>query len=87
MTQPVLIAGARTPIGKLLGSLSALAAPVLGGTAIAAALERAGITGEQLNAVIMGNVIQAGVGPNPARLAAARGGRPDDCASDHSRLR
>jgi acetyl-CoA C-acetyltransferase len=70
------VAGARTPIGKLLGSLSALSAPELAGGAIAAALERAGITGDQVDAVIMGNVIQAGVGPNPARLAAARGGIP-----------
>jgi len=76
VTQPVLVAGARTPVGKLLGSLSALTAPELAGRAIAAALERAGITGDQVDAVIMGNVIQAGVGPNPARLAAARGGIP-----------
>jgi len=76
VTQPVLVAGARTPVGKLLGSLSALPAPELAGRAIAAALERAGITGDQVDAVIMGNVIQAGVGPNPARLAAARGGIP-----------
>ncbi len=76
MPQPVLAAGARTPVGKLLGSLSALSAPELAGRAIAAALERAGITGDQVDAVIMGNVIQAGVGPNPARLSAARGGIP-----------
>jgi acetyl-CoA C-acetyltransferase len=76
MPQPVLVAGSRTPIGKLLGALSAASAPELAGTAIAAALERAGITGDQVDAVIMGNVVQAGVGPNPARLAAARGGIP-----------
>jgi acetyl-CoA C-acetyltransferase len=76
MPQPVLVAGARTPIGKLLGSLSTLPAPVLAGTAIAAALERAGITGVQAGAVIMGNVVQAGVGPNPARLGAVAGGIP-----------
>jgi acetyl-CoA C-acetyltransferase len=78
MPQPVLVAGARTPIGKLLGSLSTLPAPTLAGTAIAAALERAGITGIQVGAVIMGNVVQAGVGPNPARLGAAAGGIPLD---------
>jgi acetyl-CoA C-acetyltransferase len=78
MPQPVLVAGARTPIGKLLGSLSTLPAPALAGTAIAAALERAGITGIQVGAVIMGNVVQAGVGPNPARLGAAAGGIPLD---------
>jgi acetyl-CoA C-acetyltransferase len=76
MPQPVLVAGARTPIGKLLGSLSALPAPALGGIAVEAALRRAGITGDQVDAVILGNVVQAGAGPNPARLAAARGGIP-----------
>jgi acetyl-CoA C-acetyltransferase len=74
--QPVLVAGARTPIGKLLGGLSRLPAPALGAVAIRAALDRAGITGEQVDAVIMGNVVQAGVGPNPARLAAVAGGIP-----------
>jgi acetyl-CoA C-acetyltransferase len=72
----VLVAGARTPIGKLLGSLAALPAPDLGGIAVEAALARAGITGSQVDAVLMGNVVQAGAGPNPARLAAARGGIP-----------
>ena len=76
MSQPVLVAGARTPIGKMLGGLSRLQAPALGGTAIRAALERAGITGNQVDAVIFGNVVQAGVGPNPARLAAVAGGVP-----------
>jgi acetyl-CoA C-acetyltransferase len=76
MPQPVLVAGARTPIGKLLGSLSSLPATALGGLAIGAALERAGITGDQVDAVIFGNVVQAGTGPNPARLAAAAGGVP-----------
>jgi acetyl-CoA C-acetyltransferase len=76
MPQPVIVAGARTPIGKLLGALAPLTAPQLAGTAIAAALERAGITGDQVDSVIMGNVVQAGVGPNPARLAAAAGGIP-----------
>ena len=76
MPQPVLVAGARTPIGKMLGGLSRLAAPALGGVAIRAALERAGITGDQVDAVFLGNVVQAGVGPNPARLAAVGGGVP-----------
>ncbi|HEY1670359.1 MAG TPA: acetyl-CoA C-acyltransferase [Trebonia sp.] len=76
MPQPVIVAGARTPIGKLLGGLAPLAAPALAGAAIAAALERSGVTGDQVDAVIFGNVIQAGVGPNPARLAAAAGGIP-----------
>jgi acetyl-CoA C-acetyltransferase len=76
MAQPVIVAGARTPIGKLLGALSPLSAPQLAGAAISAALDRAGITGDQVDAVIFGNVIQAGIGPNPARLSAAAGGIP-----------
>jgi acetyl-CoA C-acetyltransferase len=76
MPQPVLVAGARTPIGRLLGSLSSLPATALGAAAVRAALQRAGITGDQVDAVIMGNVVQAGVGPNPARLAAVGGGIP-----------
>jgi acetyl-CoA C-acetyltransferase len=76
MAQPVLVAGARTPIGRMLGALSGVPAPALGGVAIRAALERAGIAPDQVDAVILGNVVQAGVGPNPARLAAAAGGIP-----------
>jgi acetyl-CoA C-acetyltransferase len=76
MPQPVLVAGARTPIGKLLGSLSSLPAPELAAVAIRAALRRAGISGDQVDAVILGQVVQAGAGPNPARLAAAAGGIP-----------
>jgi acetyl-CoA C-acetyltransferase len=76
MPQPVIAAGARTPIGKLLGALSSLSAPELGGIAIRAALDRAGVSPDQVDAVIFGNVVQAGVGPNPARLAAAQGGIP-----------
>jgi acetyl-CoA C-acetyltransferase len=76
MPQPVIVAGARTPIGKILGALAPQTAPQLGGLAITAALERAGVTGDQVDAVIFGTVIQAGAGPNPARLSAAAGGIP-----------
>jgi acetyl-CoA C-acetyltransferase len=76
MPQPVLVAGARTPVGKFLGSLSSLGAAALGGIAVRAALERSGVSAEQVSAVLLGNVVQAGVGPNPARLAAAAGGVP-----------
>ena len=76
MPQPVIVAGARTPIGKLLGALAPLTAAQLAGTAIAAALDRAGITGDQVDGVIFGNVVQAGAGPNPARLGANLGGIP-----------
>ncbi|TFD45970.1 acetyl-CoA C-acyltransferase [Cryobacterium frigoriphilum] len=76
MKTSVIVAGARTPIGKLLGSLASLTAAELGGVAVRSALERAGIEGTEIDAVIMGNVVQAGVGANPARLAAIAGGIP-----------
>jgi acetyl-CoA C-acetyltransferase len=76
MSGSVIIAGARTPIGKLLGGLADFTAPELGGLAIAAALEKAGVPADKVGAVIMGNVVQAGVGPGPARMAAYAGGIP-----------
>jgi acetyl-CoA C-acetyltransferase len=76
MSGSVIIAGARTPIGKLAGVLSEFTAPELGAAAISAALERAGIRADQVDAVIMGNVVQAGVGPNAARQAAHLAGVP-----------
>jgi len=72
----VIVAGARTPIGKLLGALTPLTATVLGGHAVRAAVSRAGIDPADLEAVYFGNVVQAGVGPNAARLAAAAGDVP-----------
>ena len=76
MTETVLLAGARTPIGKLSGALSSLSAVDLGAHAIRGALRKAGIDASTVDAVIMGNVVQAGVGPNPARQAAAAAGIP-----------
>ncbi|OZD59747.1 acetyl-CoA acetyltransferase [Rhodococcus sp. 06-1059B-a] len=76
MTQTVLVAGARTPIGKLAGALASLSAADLGAHAIRGALEKAGVDAVSVDAVIMGNVIQAGVGPNPARQAAAAASIP-----------
>jgi acetyl-CoA C-acetyltransferase len=72
----VIIAGARTPIGKLLGSLSGFTAPQLGGLAIKAALEKANVAPEAVQYVILGHVLQAGCGQNPARPAAIAGGIP-----------
>ena len=63
----VIVAGARTPIGRLLGGLKDLSAADLGGVAIKGALEKAGVAGDQVDYVIMGQVIQAGAGQNPAR--------------------
>ena len=62
MPGSVIVAGARTPIGKLSGALKDFKAVELGGLSIKAALERAGITGEQVDYVIMGHVLQAGTG-------------------------
>ena len=76
MPGSLLASSARTPIGKLGGSLATLSAAELGGVAIAAALARAGIDPEQVEHVIMGHVLQAGQGQNPARQAAAKGGIP-----------
>jgi len=76
MPGSVIVGGARTPIGKLAGSLKDFSAMDLGGFAIKSALERAGITGDQVDYVIMGHVIQAGAGQNTARQAAVKGGIP-----------
>ena len=76
MTVTVVVAGARTPIGKLLGGVASLSAAQLGAFAIAAAVDRAGLKGDAIDTVIMGQVIQAGAGQNPARKAAVLGGLP-----------
>ncbi|TYL45983.1 acetyl-CoA C-acetyltransferase [Nocardioides sp. BGMRC 2183] len=72
----VIVAGARTPIGRLLGGLKTLSAADLGGVAIKGALEKAGVTGEQVDYLIMGQVILAGAGQNPARTAGIAAGLP-----------
>ncbi|MGX2994466.1 acetyl-CoA C-acetyltransferase [Streptomyces sp. JNUCC 64] len=77
-TTSVIVAGARTPMGRLLGSLKSFSAADLGGFAIRAALERAGIGGDQVQYVIMGQVLQAGAGQIPARQAAVKAGIPMD---------
>ncbi|QIK64359.1 acetyl-CoA C-acyltransferase [Leucobacter viscericola] len=74
MEETVIVAGARTPIGKLLGGLASVAAPELGAHAIREALARAGVSAADVEEVLMGNVVQAGVGPNPARQAALSAG-------------
>lgn len=75
--QVYIISATRTPIGKFLGGLSSLSATDLGGIAVREAVRRAGVPGEQVDEVIMGNVLQAGVGQAPARQAAIKGGVPD----------
>ena len=76
MSGSVIVAGARTPIGRLLGGLKGLSAAELGGVAIKAALEKAGVSGDQVDYLIMGQVIQAGAGQNPARTAGVAAGLP-----------
>ena len=78
MSQPVFVVSAvRTPIGSFLGSLSSVPATALGSTAIRGALKAAGIDGNEVNEVFMGNVLQAGLGQAPARQAAMGAGIPD----------
>lgn len=73
----VIVSAARTPIGALLGELSGQAAWQLGAAAISAALERAGVPGDAVSEVLMGNVLSAGQGQGPARQAARHAGLPD----------
>ena len=76
MRDAVIIGGARTAFGRLLGSLSDFSAADLGGIVIKAALERSGVAGDQVDYVIMGHVLQAGAGQIPSRQAAVAGGIP-----------
>ena len=76
MSGSVIVAGARTPIGRLLGGLKDKTAAELGGVAIKGALEKAGGSGDQVDYLIMGQVILAGAGQNPARTAGIAAGLP-----------
>src|SRR3954463_7922790 len=76
MPGSVIVAGARTPIGKMAGAFASLSAMDLGGFAIKAALERAGVSPDQVDYVFMGQVLQAGQGQITARQAAVKGGIP-----------
>jgi acetyl-CoA C-acetyltransferase len=74
LDKPVILSAVRTPIGKFMGGLSPLTAPELGAKVVAESVRRAGIEPAQVDEAIMGNVIQAGLGQNPARQAALKGG-------------
>ena len=74
MDQPVILSAVRTPVGKFQGGLSSFSATELGAKAVAEAVRRAGIDPQQVDEVILGNVVQAGLGQNPARQAGLRGG-------------
>jgi acetyl-CoA C-acetyltransferase len=77
----VIVSACRTPIGKFQGGLSSLKAGPLGGIVVKEAILRAGIQPKDVEECIMGNVLQAGVGQNPARQAARAGGLPDEIGS------
>jgi acetyl-CoA C-acetyltransferase len=81
MKDAVILSGARTPVGKLLGALKSLTAVELGVIAARAAIERAGIDATSIDEVIMGNVVQAGNGQNPARQVALNAGVPNSVAA------
>ncbi len=75
-TTPVVLSGARTPVGRFLGGLSPMSAPELGAVALREAVSRADVPAAEIDEVIMGNVVSAGVGQAPARQAAVNGGVP-----------
>ena len=81
MADAFIISGARTPIGSFRGAFKTLTATDLGGVAVAGAIERSGLSNEQIDEVIMGNVLQAGVGQAPARQAALKAGMPPTIAA------
>src|ERR1700677_1732575 len=82
MPKTVILGAARTPIGKMGGSLSSLDATELGGVAIEAALERSGVQPEQVDHVVMGQVLQAGQGQIPSRQAQIKAGIPKEVSSE-----
>ncbi|QLI83104.1 acetyl-CoA C-acetyltransferase [Chitinibacter fontanus] len=77
MTEVVIVAAGRTALGNFSGALAKVAAPELGATVIRALLEKTGVKPEQVSEVILGNVLTAGLGQNPARQAVRRAGLPD----------
>ena len=81
MRESVIVSAVRTPTGKFLGALKGFSAPQLGAMVVREALRRAGIEPEIVDECIMGNVVSAGLGQNPARQAALNGGLPDHVAA------
>ena len=81
MSEAYIVGAARTPIGRFLGALAARPAPALGAVAVRAALERSGVPPEVVDDVLLGNVVQAGVGQAPARQAAIRAGIPPSASA------
>ena len=81
MERPVILSAVRTPVGKFGGGLKDISAPRLGATVVKEAVRRAGIEPSEVEECIMGNVISAGLGQNPARQAALYGGLPDEVSA------
>jgi acetyl-CoA C-acetyltransferase len=81
MKEIVIISAVRTPVGKFQGALKSMSAPQLGALVVKTAVERAGLSPEQIDEVIMGNVVSAGLGQNPARQTALRAGLLPDVAA------
>src|SRR6202040_76325 len=76
LRQPVILSAVRTPVGKFQGALSSFSATELGARVVAEVTHRAAIEADTIDEVIMGNVVQAGLGQNPARQAGNPGGVP-----------
>src|SRR5438876_1886263 len=76
MSEAMILSAVRTPIGKYLGALSSFSAPQLGALAVEEAIRRARVSPDKVDEIIMGHVLQAGVGQNPARQAALKAGLP-----------
>jgi acetyl-CoA C-acetyltransferase len=81
MADAFLLSAARTPIGKYLGAFADVPAPELSAVAVREAISRARVSPAQVDEVILGNVLQAGLGQNPARQAALKAGLPDTIAA------
>jgi acetyl-CoA C-acetyltransferase len=79
--ESVIVSAVRTPTGKFLGALKGLSAPALGALVVGEAVRRAGVDAQTVDECIMGNVVSAGLGQNPARQAALRGGLSDSVAA------
>src|SRR3954447_11672719 len=82
MPKTVILGTARTPVGKMGGALASVDATELGGLAISAALERAGVAPDQVDHVVMGQVLQAGQGQIPSRQAQIKAGIPKEVSSE-----
>jgi len=78
MEDAVIVSAVRTPVGSFAGQFKDVPATELGAHAVSAALERAGISGEEVDEVVLGCVLQAGLGQNPARQAAIGAGLPNE---------